>query len=194
VPKARLLAAAAVVLLAAGCSSGSSSPDPSGASTTSAPSTTPAPSTSTAGAPTPAPCPDGAYLITGFEGRGQASGAGRGSGGNITADFTSGRFTISSDGAQPVKLDLGAVNAELRFDGAITGTYAGDPAALALTTTGAHGDAVIKGFGISRSYAVGGLANQLIGSGATAQVTCDDAAGTAVVVLPNASLTLTRKG
>jgi hypothetical protein len=187
VPKARLLAVVTVALLAAGCSSGPSSPGPSAAPTpTTAPSvvpTTPAPA---------AACPDGAYAITGFEGRGESAAAGKGSGGNITADFTSGTFTISSDGSQPVSLDLGAVNAELRFDGKITGTYAGDPAALALTTTGAHGDAVVKGFGISRSYPVGGLADQLIGTGTTAQVTCDEAAGTAVVVLPNASLTLTR--
>ncbi len=186
--RVRLLTVAAVVLLAAGCSSGSSSPVPSVGPTT------PAAAPASSAPASPAPCPDGAYLVTGFEGRGQASAAGTGSGGNIAADFTSGTFKISSDGAQPVKLDLGAVNAELRFDGEITGRYEGDPSALALTTTGAHGDAVVKGFGISRSYSVGGLANQLIGSGTTAQVTCDDAAGTAVVVLPDASLTLTRAG
>ena len=72
----------------------------------------------------------------------------------------------------------------MRFNGEITGTYEGDPSALALKTTGAHGDVAIKGFGVSRNYSAGGLANQLIGQAATAQVTCDDAAGTALVVLP----------
>ncbi|GAB2590507.1 hypothetical protein GCM10009593_32680 [Microlunatus antarcticus] len=130
--------------------------------------------------------------MTAFEGRGQAAAAGKGTGGNIAADFTSGKFTISSDGSQPAKLDLGPVNAEMRFNGEITGTYEGDPSALALKTTGAHGDVAIKGFGVSRNYSAGGLANQLIGQAATAQVTCDDAAGTALVVLPDATLTLTR--
>lgn len=185
-PDVRLLAAATVVLLAAGCSSGASSPTPSAA---------PTPSVSaTSASASAAPCPDGAYVLTAFEGRGNASAAGQGTGGNITADFTSGTFTIASDGSQAAKLDLGPVNAEMRFNGEIKGEYRGDPAALELTTTGAHGDVSIKGFGVSRSYSAGGLANQLIGQAATAQVTCDDAAGTAVVVLPNASLTLTRSG
>jgi hypothetical protein len=179
----RVLAVTAVALLAAGCSSGPSSPSPS------AVPSSPASSSPPAAAPG---CPDGAYLVTALEGRGQASAAGKGSGGNIGADFTAGRFTISSDGAEPVTLDLGPVNAELRFDGQITGTYEGDPSALRLTTEGAQGDVGIKGFGVSRSYSASGLADQLIGAGATAQVTCDDAAGTAVVVLPNASLTLAR--
>lgn len=182
--KTRLLAMATVALLAAGCSAGSSTPTP-----------TPAAVTTTAAASGPAsagPCPDGAYVVTALEGRGTAAAAGKGSGGDIAASFTSGTFTISSDGAEPVKLDLGPVNAEMRFDGEITGTYEGDPSALALKTTGAHGDVGIKGFGVSRSYTAGGLADQLIGQAATAQVTCDDAAGTAVVVLPNVRLTLAR--
>lgn len=180
----RVLAVTAVALLAAGCSSPSSAPAPPAVPSTSAPATSAAPA---------AACPDGAYLVTALEGRGQASAAGKGSGGNIAADFTSGRFTLGSDGAEPVQLDLGPVNAELRFTGQITGTYEGDPSALRLTTEGAQGDVAIKGFGVSRSYSASGLADQLIGAGATAQVTCDEAAGTAVVVLPNASLTLTRK-
>ena len=184
VPKARLLGVAAAVLLAAGCSSGATAPTPT---PTSATTTSAAPSAS------PAACPDGSYLITGFEGRGNASAAGKGTGGNITADFTDGKYTIASDGTDPVKLDLGVTSAEMRFNGEIAGTYTGDPAALRLTTTGAHGDAVVKGFGISRSFSAGGLANQLIGQDATAQVTCDDAAGTVVVVLPSAQLTLTRR-
>lgn len=185
-PMVRLVAVAGVVLLVAGCSSGSSAPVPSAAPSTPAVSSTPSAPASAA------PCPDGAYVLTTFEGRGEAAAAGKGTGGNIAADFTSGKFMISSDGSQPSKLDLGPVDAEMRFNGEITGTYEGDPTALQLTTQGAHGDVTIKGFGISRSYSVGGLANQLIGQGATAQVTCDDTAGTAVVVLPNASLTLTR--
>ena len=179
----RLLTVAAVALLASGCSAGPSSPAPSAA-----------PSTPSASAAPTAPCPDGAYVVTALEGRGEASAAGKGSGGDIGAEFTDGTFTISSDGNEPVKLDLGPVNAEMRFDGRITGTYEGDPSALRLSTEGAKGDVSIKGFGISRSYSASGLADQLIGRGATAQVTCDDAAGTAVVVLPNASLTLTRTG
>ncbi|MGI3782115.1 MAG: hypothetical protein ACRYG2_15235, partial [Janthinobacterium lividum] len=142
-PKMRLLVTAAVVLLAAGCSSGATSPTPT-------PAPTPTATASSASA-SAAPCPDGAYVLTAFEGRGQASAAGKGSGGNIAADFTSGKFTISSDGSQPAKLDLGPVTAEMRFNGEITGTYEGDPSALALKTTGAHGAVAIKGFGVSRS-------------------------------------------
>jgi hypothetical protein len=181
----RVLALATVALLVTGCTSGSSSPSPSAV-----------PSSAAASSPAaaPAPCPDGAYLVTALEGRGQASAAGKGSGGNIGADFRSGRFTISSDGAEPVTLDLGPVDAELRFNGEIRGTYEGDPSALRLTTEGANGDVSVKGFGFGRSYSAGDLANQLLGAGATAQVTCDDAVGTALVVLPNGSLTLTRKG
>ena len=80
----------------------------------------------------------------------------------------------------------------MRFNGVIKGTYEGEPSALTLTTSGAQGDVAIKGFGVSRTYSAGGLANQLIGQSATAQVTCDDAAGTAQVVLPNATLSLAR--
>lgn len=183
-PNLRLLAVAGAALLAAGCSSGASTPTPS---------PVPIPSTSAPSATVSAgPCPDGAYVLSAFEGRGKASAAGKGSGGNIAADFTDGTFTISSDGSQPAKLDLGPVNAEMRFNGVIKGTYEGEPSALSLKTTGAQGDVAIKGFGVSRSYSAGGLANQLIGQSATAQVTCDAAAGTAQVVLPNATLTLTR--
>lgn len=191
-PNARLLAVVTVVLLAAGCSSGSSAPAPSAGSTTPAPPSAAAPASSPAA--TAAPCPDGAYLVTAFEGRGEASGAGKGTGGNITADFSSGTFTLGSDGTKPMRLDLGAAEAELRFDGEITGTYAGDPSVLRLSTTGARGDAVVKGFGVSRRYPVRDLAEQLFGAGVTAQVSCDDEAGTAVVVLPNATLALTRQG
>lgn len=184
-PTLRLLAVASILLLAAGCSSGSSAPTPAPAPSTSA-------ATPTSGA-SAAPCPDGSYLVTALEGRGEASAAGKGSGGDITADFRSGEFTITSDGTQPVKLDIGPVNAEMRFNGEITGTYEGEPSALLLKTTGAQGDVAIKGFGVSRTYSAGGLANQLVGQGATAQVTCDEAAGTAVVTLPKATLTLTRR-
>ena len=186
-PKMGLLAAATVVLLAAGCSSGASTPTPT-------PTPEPTPS-ATSASPTASPgdCPDGAYTITSFEGRGETSAAGKGTGGDITADFSSGTFTIASDGSDPVKLDLGPSNAELRFNGEIKGEYRGAATALKLATTGAHGDVSIKGFGFTRNFSVGGLANQLIGKSATAQVTCDDAAGTAVVLLPNASLTLTRR-
>lgn len=190
-PRMRLLAAATVVLLAAGCSSGpSSSPSP-----TPAPEAPPSSAEATSASPSASaePCPDGGYLVTALEGRGQASGVGKGSGGNITADFTSGTFTLSSDGSQPVQVAIGPVKAELHYNGEIAGTYAGDPSALVLTTTGAHGDVAIKGFGVSRSYSADDLAQQLIGQGATAQVTCDETAGTAVVLLPNASLTLIRR-
>lgn len=184
-PKARLLAAAAVLLAVAGCSSPSTAPTPTVAPSPTETSASPSASTGA--------CPDGSYLITALEGRGSASAVGKGSGGDIAADFDDGDLTISSDGAEPVKVDLGPTNAELRFDGTIKGTYEGDPAALRISTTGADGTVNVKGFGISRSYSAAGLADQLIGRGATAQVTCDDAAGTAVVVLPNARLTLTRR-
>lgn len=184
-PKMCALAAAVSVLLAAGCSSAPSAPAPTAAPT--------APSTASSAPASAAPCPDGSYLLTSFEGRGSASAAGKGSGGDITADFRSGTFTIASDGATPAKLDLGPANAEMRFNGEIKGEYRGDPSALELIPTGAHGDVSVKGFGFTRNFSAGGLSDQLIGSRATAQVTCDDAAGTAVVVTPNASLTLTRK-
>ena len=184
-PELRLLAAATVVLLAAGCSSTpTASPTPGAESTPSA--------THSSAVPSAGPCPDGAYVVSSFEGRGTAAAAGKGSGGDIRADFTSGTYTISSDGAEPTKVDLGPTNAELRFNGEIKGEYRGDPSALELKATGAHGDASIKGFGFTRSFSAGGLADQLIGKSATAEVTCDDDAGTATVVLPNVSLTLTR--
>src|SRR4051794_30604110 len=176
---------AAAVLLLAGCSS-SSSP---------APTVVPEPPATSAPGPAASsgPCPDGSYLITELEGRGEAAKVGKGTGGNITADFDSGTFTLSSDGSVPTKLDLGPASGEMRFDGQIVGTYEGDPGALRLTTTRADGNVSVKAFGITRSRSLDGLADQLIGQGATAQVTCDAAAGTAVVVLPNASLTLAKQ-
>lgn len=180
-----MLGAAAVLMLAAGCSSGSTSSAPGAAPN--------APETSSGTASDPATCPDGAYVITALEGRGAASALGKGTGGNIAVDFTSGTFTLSSDGSGPVKLHIGPTPAELRFDGKITGTYAGDPSALRLTTTRADGEVSVKGFGFEKTRSADALANQLIGEGVTAQVTCD-ATGTAVVALPNANLTLARAG
>src|SRR3954454_15494509 len=176
---------AVAALLLAGCSSSSSS----------APTVVPEPPATSAPAPAPSsePCPDGSYLITELEGRGEAAQVGKGRGGNITADFDSGTFTLSSDGSVPTKLDLGPASGEMRFKGQIVGAYEGEPDALRLTTKRADGDVSVKAFGITRSRSLGGLANQLIGQGVTAQVTCDDAAGKAVVVLPNASLTLTKQ-
>ena len=181
-PKARLLGLAAGALLLAGCSSSSAPPvvpEP--------------PASSTPPAASSGPCPDGSYLITEIEGRGKAAQVGKGTGGNITADFDSGTFTLSSDGSVPTKLDLGPASGQLRFNGQIVGAYEGEPGALRLTTKRADGDVSVKAFGITRSRSLGGLADQLIGQGATAQVTCDDAAGKAVVVLPDASLTLTKQ-
>lgn len=183
--RAGLLAAGAALLLAAGCSGPSSAPTPSAAPTSAATSATTA-------APDAA-CPDGAYRVTGLEGRGQASAIGKGTGGDIGATFTDGDFSLSSDGRDPVSVDLGPTNAELRFNGEITGTYQGDASALRLSTTGARGEVTVKGFGFTRSRSASALADQLVGQGVTAQVVCDDAAGTAVVTLPNAVLTLTRQ-
>ncbi|SDV04109.1 hypothetical protein SAMN04488544_3916 [Microlunatus sagamiharensis] len=179
-----LLAAGAAVLVASACSSSPTTPAPS-----------PAPSSETSSAAPTAPagaCPDGAYRVTALEGRGSASALGKGSGGDIDASFSDGDFTISSDGADPVKVDLGPVNADMRFNGKITGTYEGDSDALRLTTTSADGEVTVKGFGFTRSRSASALSGQLLGQGVTAQVVCDDAAGTAVVTLPNAALTLTR--
>lgn len=191
--RTRLLVVTTVVLLAAGCSSGPSSPSAPSTQPSLAPGPTPS-ATSSSAAPSAAPCPEGAYLITELQGRGQASSIGRGTGGNITADFTAGTFTIASDGSGPMRLDLGPSSAELRLTGEITSTYTPDVSGLLLTATGARGDASVKVFGGSRRYAASDLADQLIGKTATAQVTCDDADGTAVLVLPNVSLTLTRRG
>lgn len=186
VPEVRLVGLAAAVLLLAGCSSSASSSSPS---PTSGPSTTtPAPSASAG------PCPGGAYLVTALEGRGEASDVGKGTGGNITADFSSGTFTLSSDGSVPVKIHIGPGSADMRLDGQIVGDYSGPASALRLTTKRADGNVSVKAFGLTRSRSLSALSDQLIGQGATAQVTCDDQAGTAVVVLPNASITLTRTG
>lgn len=186
VPEVRLLGLVAAVLLLAGCSSSSSGSTPSAAPPP--PASTPGPPASTG------PCPHGDYLVTELEGRGEASDVGKGTGGNIAATFSSGTFTLSSDGSVPVKIHVGPGSAEMRFDGKIVGDYSGPASALRLTTTSAEGDVSVHAFGLSRSRSLSALSNQLIGQGATAQLTCDDSAGTAVVVLPNASLTLTRTG
>ncbi|SEP63066.1 hypothetical protein [Microlunatus flavus] len=183
VVRAGLLVAGAAALLATACSA---TPEPAQTPGPTVTFESPTPSeTASAGA-----CPDGSYRVTGLEGRGEAAAIGKGTGGDIDADFTDGTFTISSDGAQPVTVDIGPTNAQLRFDGTISGTYAGEPSALRLTTKSADGDVSIKGFGFTRTRSASELAGQLLGKGVTAQVTCDDAAGTAAVTLPNASLTL----
>jgi hypothetical protein len=170
--------------LLAGCSSEAPALEPTVVPTTASPTPT-----ASAGS-----CPEGAYRVTALEGRGSASAIGKGSGGDVEADFSDGTFTISSDGAEPVTVDLGPTNAKLSFDGTITGTYEGEASALRLTTKEARGEVTIKGFGFTRTRSASTLADQLIGQDATAQVVCDDAAGTAQVTLPEASLTLTRKG
>ena len=175
-----VLAAAAVL---AGCSSEAPALEPTVVPTSASPT-----ASASQGA-----CPDGSYRVTALEGRGSASAIGKGSGGDVDATFEDGTFTISSDGGEPVTVDLGPANARLSFDGTITGTYTGEPSALRLTTKDARGEVTIKGFGFTRTRSASTLADQLIGQDATAQVVCDDAAGTAQVTLPEASLTLTRK-
>lgn len=186
----RVLRLALVTLLLplVGCTPGTApAPDPTPASIT-APVPPPVPSPSTV------LCPDGAYVVSALKGHGAGSALRRGTGGDIAATFVGGVFTLSSEGSTPMAVDLGPVDGELRFTGAITSTYAGPPEALVLSVTSATGEVSIKGFGVARTASAEQLAGQLISSGTTAQVTCDDAAGTAVVVLPSASLTLTRKG
>ena len=189
-----MLAAAAVLLLAAGCSSGSSDPAPTGPASPPTAEPTVAEPTAPSSPTAAGACPDGAYRVTALEGRGAASTIGRGTGGDITADFTAGTFTLASNGADPVRLRVGPTGAQLRFAGTIVASYAGDTAALRLTTTRADGQVSVKGLGVSRTLSGSELADQLIGQGTTAQVTCDEAAGTAVMILPAAALTLTRAG
>lgn len=185
-----LLAAGAAVLVASACSSGPTTPAPSPAPTDGSPSAV-APATPSA---SPGTCLDGAYRVTALEGRGSASALGKGSGGDIDASFSDGDFTISSDGAEPVKVDLGPVNADMRFDGRITGTYESEADALRLTTTSADGEGTVKGLGFSRSLSARALADQIFGRDATGQVVCDPSSGGAVLTLPAAVLTLAKKG
>ncbi len=180
-----VLVAGAAVLLAAACTAEPTAPEPSSAPTSAASSATPS-------APGGA-CPDGSYRVTALEGRGSAAALGTGSGGDIDAAFSDGDFTISSDGADPVAVDLGPVKAQVSFDGTVKGTYEGDASDLRLTTTSAEGEVSVKGFGFTRSRSVKALADQVLGQGVSAQVVCDDAAGTAVVTLPSAALTLTKQ-
>lgn len=181
-----LLALTVPVVLLTGCSSGSEEPTPPPpASSAPAPEPPPTPS------PTPAACPDGSYRLTALEGRGSGSAFRSGTGGDVAVAFTGGVFTISSEGAEPVRVDLGPTNADLRLAGRITGTYAGDPAALQLGVTDATGGVTVRGLGVSRELSAGELADQLIGSSTTAAATCRDD-GSATLDLPRVRLDLVR--
>jgi hypothetical protein len=148
------------------------------------PSDVPSPS------PTAPGCPDGSFAVSAIEGRGSASTLGKGSGGNVTMSFIGGTFTLASDGSDPIKLEVGPGTTDLRFAGQIVGSYAGDPAALTMTVSGASGTASVKGFGFNREVPMQQVADQLAPAGSTAVASCDG--DHARLELPAIVLDLTR--
>ncbi|MBA8792627.1 hypothetical protein FHX74_000221 [Friedmanniella endophytica] len=179
--------AAATVLLTAftaGCTGSPSSP----------PSPVPAPAssaTSAAASPTASDrCPDGRYTITRLEGQGSASALGTGTGGDLTLAFTDGRWTLDSDGASAMKLDVGPGTVDLTFDGTITGDYSGSPDDLTMTVTDATGSARLKGFGVDRTSSARQIADRIVPTGTTGSATCT--ATGATITLPTVIITGTR--
>jgi hypothetical protein len=116
-----LVALAALILAAAGCSASQSAGD--------TPSPTPPETSATASDPAPVPaapaakCLDGRYRLVRFVGVGDKGTFGTGEGGDVAVTFNDGAYLLRGAGKDPIKLTLAGQSADLLVDGTIGGDY-----------------------------------------------------------------------
>jgi hypothetical protein len=116
-----LVALAALVLAAAGCSGSEFAGD--------TPSPTPPETSAAASDPAPAPaapaanCLDGRYRLVRFVGVGDKGTFGTGEGGDVAVTFDDGAYLLRGVGKDPIKLTLAGQSADLLVDGTIGGDY-----------------------------------------------------------------------
>jgi hypothetical protein len=149
------LAVAGAALVVAGCSgttgqsapsASTAAPAPSDASEPSAPPTAPPtadPSGSAAKSACPAGQPAGTYRIKQFAGQSNSA-LGHGTGGDIMVTFRDGTYVMSSDGKDPMAMEVGDKAAgQLYMDGTITGTAGRSGGVRPFTVESAKGTAYV---------------------------------------------------
>ena len=121
----RLVAAAALMLAAAGCSGSPSAGDtPSPAeSESSAIASSSTPTARPSSATPVASCLNGRYRLVRFVGVGDKGTFGTGEGGDVTVTFSNDSYLLRGAGKDPIKLTLAGQTADLLVDGTISGDY-----------------------------------------------------------------------
>lgn len=158
------------------------------ASTTSAPApavtanATPvdaSPTNTTASAPattagsTAAHCPAGEYTLVSFAVVGVNGSLGAGSGGDVSVEFTKGRYQADFDEDTPISMTTGSSTGQLRVDGEIKGSYTGSGDSVSFKLDSSKGTATIKGHNenVSRSLKMAAVA-KVLGLNGKGAATC----------------------
>lgn len=178
-PTRTALAALATVLLVAGCSSAT----PATTAATPPPSPTTAPVTSTPPTSTPeqtptqaTTCPTGAYSLASIKATGVNGATGSGTGGDLKVTFSEGKYQITGQGKEPVKLSIAGQSGSLFFTGSLDGTYSGASSSLTFAYTAGSGTVRLESNGKSQSLTIPQLAKVLAPQGRGSAVCSANAA------------------
>lgn len=120
-----LVAAAALMLAATGCSgspSASDTPSSTGSESSAIPSSSTPAATPSSATPV-ANCLNGRYRLVRFVGVGEKGTFGTGEGGDVTVTFNDGSYLLRGAGKDPIKLTLAGQTADLLVDGTTSGDY-----------------------------------------------------------------------
>lgn len=160
--RARLAAGALVLAaLASGCGRAPTpAPTPTSSVVVSDPTPTPTPDPTTG-------CLSGRYQVTTVT---TTTTDGRGQGGDLTADFDGGKFTLTGAGQSPVDVEVSGTKAEALIDGTIRGTYttdagSADPQTGAYAITGSDGSAKVSSGFIHRTVTMSEIVQLLAPDG-----------------------------
>jgi hypothetical protein len=195
------VAAAAVLIMLTGCTSGSGTPTPttpSSAPSASAPSGSAAPSTS-AGSGTPtstssglvpgADCLTGTWRLVRFVGLGQQSTYGTGQGGDVTVAFDNGRYTLVGKGERPITVNLAGESASLTVDGTVSGSYQPDGGEMSFTIEEATGQGTLQSGEQKQNLPMASI-GQVIAPQGKATLACPE--NVLLIALPTVRLELER--
>lgn len=195
------MAAAAVLIMLTGCTSGSGTPTPttpSSAPSASAPSGSAAPSTS-AGSGTPtstssglvpgADCLTGTWRLVRFVGLGQQSTYGTGQGGDVTVAFDNGRYTLVGKGERPITVNLAGESASLTVDGTVSGSYQPDGGEMSFTIEEATGQGTLQSGEQKQNLPMASI-GQVIAPQGKATLACPE--NVLLIALPTVRLELER--
>jgi hypothetical protein len=162
--------AAALLVLVAGCTSGSDSvptPEPTASPTTSA-TASPSPSTKPA-----ADCLEGEYKLVRFVAVNDQASFGTGEGGDIRVEFGEKTYTLTAAGKEPVTLTLAGQQGKLLVDGSVNGTYTLNGNDATFKVGQAKGSATVELAGRQQTLTMGDVGNVLAPNG-KATLACND--------------------
>jgi hypothetical protein len=168
-----LVALAALILAAAGCSGS----EPAGDT----PSPTRPGTSATARDPAPAPaapaanCLDGRYRLVRFVGVGDKGTFGTGDGGDVAVTFNDGAYLLRGAGKDPIKLTMAGQSADLLVDGAIGGDYRAEGTKATFTIGEATGSATLSVGSSKESVSMAEVGNVLAPDGKAGLACANDA-------------------